>query len=356
MNDEQSGDVAPPPSGAAPTSRLALAGLCLATLPWWAWGACQAEALPKSVQLPVWAAACGLSVLGAVFGFRRSGRVARSAILVGLFSPPVTFVLGLLSGAAQGKYGPHGRPLRRGGRALTPEAAPTRAWLTPIERLPPDERAAAAWRRTASVELASVAAFNHLANELLAVGAPPELVLNALRDGRDEVHHAVACYSLAQAFDGRSEGPAAFPPAVTPRPAGPATVQTLVLECLVESGLFEATSALVAGRLAARPGLAPTVRDTLARIATDEARHAEHGWAVVEWGWWAVSHELAQRALASAEAPRGDVDLLNAGIADDVVWADCFRQAKQAAASRLASLRSAAARCAADGAPPGRAA
>jgi hypothetical protein len=79
-------------------------------------------------------------------------------------------------------------------------------------RLDPDTRAALAceWLDDARLEHASVASFARFVLELLALGAPAELVHFAQRALGDEIDHARRCFSLASRYAQEPLGPAAL--------------------------------------------------------------------------------------------------------------------------------------------------
>src|SRR5690606_21383764 len=108
------------------------------------------------------------------------------------------------------------------GRPFVGEAGPVRApatarddWRT-LLAAPPVEpalrpRLAAYWARIAGDEHASVASFARFILDLLAVGAPPELVLGAQQALADEVEHARIGYALASLYEGTGVGPGPLP-------------------------------------------------------------------------------------------------------------------------------------------------
>ena len=149
----------------------------------------------------------------------------------------------------------------------------------------PRARLAAAWRENARTEHASVGAFAVLTMDLLALGAPPELLASAHRDGLDEIRHAQMCLGLAAAIDGVDLSPAPFPESRSAR----ALPRTRVLaharlagDSLVDGVLHEGVSARTLARLARLAELS-AIRETLAVLAADEGRHAAHAWHVVQW-------------------------------------------------------------------------
>lgn len=138
-----------------------------------------------------------------------------------------------------------------------------------------------AWLADAQLEHASIASFVRFTLELLAVGAPPELVTDAQRAGLDESAHAKACFALAQHHD----------PEHASYEAGPLdlagfTLRTSLAEAAaaaVEEACCGETLAALALARAAASCTDPRVQATLARLAEDEARHAELGYRFVAW-------------------------------------------------------------------------
>jgi hypothetical protein len=178
-----------------------------------------------------------------------------------------------------------GRPLLDGTESVVAEARGTSTWIDPdvlpvLEGLTDDARGllARAWLDDALREHASIASFSRAAIELLAVGAPPDLVDGCLRAGQDEVDHARRCFALASAYAGRPLGPAALPP------LGPRTreLAELAVETFLEGCVGETIAALVAER-SLRAATDEAVRATLRVIVEDESRHAALAWRTVAW-------------------------------------------------------------------------
>ncbi len=202
-----------------------------------------------------------------------------------------------------------GRQLRRRGKVLLPPLQPGAGWArldlavtaTPELRRPVAER----WRENGRTEHASVAAFARLTLDLVALGAPAELIEAANRDAMDEIRHADLCFSIARALDGRSEGPGPFPGAQhaggLPRWRALALAK-LAVSSLIDGALHEGLSARVIACLV-RSCEDPVIRDALRELAADEGRHSAHGWDVVQWclaeGGAPVAHALrgALRAI-----------------------------------------------------------
>ncbi len=139
---------------------------------------------------------------------------------------------------------------------------------------------AEAWTRDGLAEHASVASFARFSLELLAAGAPANLVELAHRAALDEVHHARLCFSLAGAYAGQPVGPGAFPIAggveVT------SDLASLAARVTREGCVGETIAAVLAAEQRSRAA-DPAVRVVLAILAADEARHAELAWRTVAW-------------------------------------------------------------------------
>jgi hypothetical protein len=176
---------------------------------------------------------------------------------------------------------------------------------------------AQAWLEDARLEHASIASFARFTLELLALGAPADLIADAQRATGDEVDHARRCFTLASRYAGQPLGP------------GPLGIEGQVLRStLVDIAMSAVREGCVGETLAALQASAQLesasdarVRDVLAVIAADEARHAELAWRFVHWaietGGAAVrtavagafQETLAEIASDGAPAPsRGGVD------------------------------------------------
>ena len=178
-----------------------------------------------------------------------------------------------------------GRPLLAGGVLRFAPAEPRADWaspgLAPDTALAPEVCAAlaASFTEMGAMEHASIGSFARFALELLALGAPPDLLLLTQQAMADETAHAMQAYSLASAYGGRAVGPGALPvagvvPATDPR----AIVRALVREaCTGETAA--AAEALALSHIVEDPAL----KAFWARIAEDEGRHAELGWRSLAW-------------------------------------------------------------------------
>lgn len=145
--------------------------------------------------------------------------------------------------------------------------------LSPAAR----QQLAALWQVDAQDEHASVAAFARATLELLAVGAPPDLVFASQQASLDEIRHARTCLTFAARYaTPRAPGPL---PGLAPRGGG---LVALACNTFLEGCVGETIAALAAGR-AARGCAHLDIADALAAIAEDETRHAELAWSTVAW-------------------------------------------------------------------------
>ncbi len=160
------------------------------------------------------------------------------------------------------------------------------------------------WSSIGQLEHASVAAFAQFVLQLLAVGAPPTLVLAAQRALADEVEHARLCFGLASLYAGRGVGPG--PLAISG--AGIGTDLAALTDAVIREACIGETLAAFEAREAAAQTEDPVVRATLTKIAEDEARHAELGWQFVQWAMTdadAIARARATFAAAIAEVRHG---------------------------------------------------
>lgn len=201
-----------------------------------------------------------------------------------------------------------GRPLLVAGRARKAPAESRADWssslpLPDTTNLAPELRRALAthWLEVAAMEHASVGSFARFSLQLLALGAPPDLLADAQQAALDEVEHARMAYGLASAYAGRSFGPGALDMSgvelVTCRREA---LRSLIVEACVNETVGVAEALAIADRVS-DPALATVHR----RIAEDERRHAELAWRTLAWLLETGDDELldeAARAFAEATA------------------------------------------------------
>jgi hypothetical protein len=135
------------------------------------------------------------------------------------------------------------------------------------------------YMRDALFEHASIASFSVFTMELLAVGAPPELVYDAQQAALDEVDHARITFAIASVFAGRMAGPG---PLALGDVAPKTDLSTIAAQAVREGCIGETIASLIA---AAQAECAEHLHLEIAlrKIADDEARHAELAWRFVRW-------------------------------------------------------------------------
>ncbi len=144
----------------------------------------------------------------------------------------------------------------------------------------------------AQLERAAVIAFERMAQELAALGAPEELLRAASRSKQDEERHVVAMEQLSAKFQGKSSPFEA--PSFAPRGAFEVARENAVEGCVRES-----YGALV-GLWQCERAVDPEVRAALREVAQDELRHAALSWRVAAWLEPRLSPEQRE-AIASAK-------------------------------------------------------
>jgi hypothetical protein len=186
-----------------------------------------------------------------------------------------------------------------------------------------DERTAdalhRAWLDDGLQEHASVAAFARFTLQLLAVGAPPELVLASQRASLDEVAHARACFALARRYGGGC--PVGPSPLAVHDALGQRSLVSLG-ELAAQEGCAGETlgATLAADQLAFAKD--PEVVAILHKIAADELRHAELAWRFARWAvarggepvWRAIERSVRNAIEETRRIPMRDYGV------DDAVW------------------------------------
>jgi hypothetical protein len=143
------------------------------------------------------------------------------------------------------------------------------------------ERAAlvAHWTKLGQMEHASIAAFARFNLQLLALGAPPQLVEACTAALADETAHAKLCFGIASAYAGHAIGP------------GPLDVSNSleltsladIVDLVILEGCVGETSAALDALESAESAADPVIRSAYARIADDEQRHAGLAFRFVQW-------------------------------------------------------------------------
>lgn len=192
-----------------------------------------------------------------------------------------------------------GRPLITPDGPIVAESAQRSdwRWSLPVADLTDDDRQALAahWVENALDEHASVASFHVFALELLAHGAPPELVGAAGRAATQEITHAVDCFSLASRYAGKDLGPSTLP---LTEASISASLAELAVATLRDGAINETIAAYLAAE-ALEQATDPQVREALERIVADETAHAELAWQTVAWAMAAGGDDVV-RAVRGA--------------------------------------------------------
>lgn len=178
-----------------------------------------------------------------------------------------------------------GRPFLVAAQPRLPAPAARSDWSDAssprVEHLSESERAAltAHWTKLGQMEHASIAAFARFSLQLLALGAPPELVEACTAALADETAHAKLCFGIASAYAGRAIGP------------GPLDVSNSleltsladIVDLVILEGCIGETSAALDALESTDSATDPVIRSAYARIADDEQRHAELAFRFVKW-------------------------------------------------------------------------
>ena len=199
-----------------------------------------------------------------------------------------------------------GRPLVVDGRAArAPIARGEKGWA-PSQRRPNTTgldgrtraRLARAWADDASYEHASVASFAKLSLELLALGAPADLVRAAHEAALDEIRHAELGFALASAYAGEPISPG--PLAEAARAPVARDLASLAAAAVREGCVGETLAALVASAQH-DASTDDAVISTMAVVRADEARHAELAWRLVAWALRAGGADVREAVEAAFE-------------------------------------------------------
>jgi hypothetical protein len=141
------------------------------------------------------------------------------------------------------------------------------------------QRLADDWLRAARLEHASIAAFSRFLLELLAFGAPADLVARTIQAMEDERRHTELCFALASAYAGLPLGPGELDlEGALPAPS----LEHSLVTAIREGCVGETVAALEAAELGERVA-DPVLASVLARIAAEEKRHAELAFQFVKW-------------------------------------------------------------------------
>ncbi len=158
----------------------------------------------------------------------------------------------------------------------------------------------------ALMEHASIAAFARFSLQLLALGAPSDLVMETSLAMADETRHARLCFALSERYGLRGAAPGKLD--VT---GALGEIELLdVVEMVTLEGCIGESGAALEAAWAAEAAVDPVVKSALAGIAEDEARHAALAFRFVAWAASKDARVLPRvRALvADAQTTSGEAE------------------------------------------------
>ncbi len=170
----------------------------------------------------------------------------------------------------------HQRLMRRMQKPI-PWAQSTAASLTAAERA----RLAETWRRRSAAEYLAVSTFSVLCIDLVAAGAPADVLSHCVRAQLDEIRHAELAVRMVEVYGGQRIEPVAGMSSLPDDPKQPklhqAVANTLLVSCVSET---YATTVLTATRDLTTD---PVAHAVLTSIYSDEVMHARLGWSYLRW-------------------------------------------------------------------------
>ena len=187
----------------------------------------------------------------------------------------------------------------RATRARTQE---TRAWMGANVDAPDGasehtlERAARAWLDDALEEHASIAAFSRATLELMALGAPADLLAEYQSASLDEIRHARACFALVAALSGQDISAGKI------EVEGPRDDLDVIVADVFWGGCVGESIAALCAQRALRDCTWEPARAALSQIAEDEARHAALAWSTLSF-LGELDPERVRRVLEAASPP-----------------------------------------------------
>jgi hypothetical protein len=157
-----------------------------------------------------------------------------------------------------------------------------------------DARVEGYWAGVARLEAASVVAFARMRRELRSFGAPRSLLRAASRARRDEVRHARTTRAIT-----KRAGEASRPPVIVS--ASPRSLEAFATENAIEGCVRETFGAMLSAWQAENVA-DRSLRPELARIARDEARHAELSWKVHAYAQEKLDRSARERIATALHA------------------------------------------------------
>jgi len=152
------------------------------------------------------------------------------------------------------------------------------------------------YRRSAVLEHASVASFSRFVLQLLMIGAPADLLVQAQQAIGDEIRHAKLVFALASRYGGTSWGPGPLDVRGSLEPS--ALDFESILRGVIEEACVSETLAAIEAHAALGEARDAAARAALEVIAADELRHAQLGWRTLRWGLERSDASTRTRLLA----------------------------------------------------------
>ncbi len=167
------------------------------------------------------------------------------------------------------------------------------------------------WASAALGEHASVAAFAHVVLHMMNLGAPPPLLLAAIRAMKEEVQHAQLCFSVAKKFLGHPVGPGQLN---VPSFSAALDQPERILDAAIAEGCIDETISTQYARQASASCVDHGIQVVLDKIVDDEDRHAELSWNFVAW---MLAQDPALVPVAQASFRQHLAQRAVAGVPDD---------------------------------------
>ena len=116
--------------------------------------------------------------------------------------------------------------------------------------------------------------------QLMAIGAPADLVTEATRAQADEIRHARVCLGIASTLADETMGLGALPIDGALEAAG--CIEAILVDTIKEACVNETISAAIC-QAAGEAATDAFIKQALMNIAEDEQRHATLAWRTVRW-------------------------------------------------------------------------
>jgi hypothetical protein len=231
-----------------------------------------------------------------------------------------------------------GRPFTVDGQARLAPTSEANGWSQTSEWMATGmtesqrDRLVAHWTETAQFEHASVASFARFTMQLMAVGAPADLIAESTRAQADEIRHARVCLGIASTLADETIGLGALNIDASLDSAG--SVASILVDTIKEACVNETISAAIC-QASGEAATDAFIADALLSIAEDEQRHSTLAWRTVRW-LLAEHPELADLARATFdEAMAQPWGSSTEATGDLTPWGVLSRAQEQAVANRV---------------------